>query len=191
MIAKVLDSGGSSRARGLAMWRIVVWLLLLLSAFGGLQYLHHGQWVLGQLQAASPADAEARSALHGMLGWDIAYLLAALALLAICAGCLLRQAWARPALRVAALVLAVWLIFSGVLLVIQMNDLERAHVVPPPSAQANVSLQLLLAQIDENYRVTRRSLELALLFKAIAVPVVLWLAWRLGRPLVRAQFRSR
>ena len=191
MIAKVLDSGGSSPARGLAMWRIVVWLLLLLSAFGGLQYLHHGQSVLGQLQAASPADAEARSALHGMLGWDIAYLLAALALFVLCAGCLLRQAWARPALRVAALVLAAWLIFSGVLLVIQMNDLERAHVVPPSSAQANVSLQLLLAQIDENYRVARRSIELALLFKAIAVPVVLWLAWRLGQPPVRAQFRSR
>lgn len=183
-----MDRGGSSPTRGLALWRIVVWLLLLFSAFGGLQYVHHAQLVLGQLQAASPADA---SALHGMLGWDIAYLLAALALLVICASCLLRRTWARPALQVAALVLAAWLIFSGVLLVMRMNDLERAHVLPPPAAQANASLQLLLAQVDENYRLARRSIELALSFKAIAVPVVLWLAWRLGRPVVRAQFRSR
>ena len=72
-----------------------------------------------------------------------------------------------------------------------MNALEQAHVVPPASAQADASLQLLLAQVDENYRLAHRSIQLALAFKAIALPVVLWLAWRLGQPAVRAQFRSR
>jgi hypothetical protein len=34
----------------------------------------------------------------------------------------------------------------------------------------------------------RRSYLLGLLLKALLVPLLLWLAWQLGRPQVRAQF---
>jgi hypothetical protein len=30
-----------------------------------------------------------------------------------------------------------------------------------------------------------------LALKAVAIPLLLWLAWQLGRPAVRAQFRRR
>ena len=36
-----------------------------------------------------------------------------------------------------------------------------------------------------------RSFLIAVAIKFVGVPVLLWLAWWLGRPSVRAQFRSR
>ena len=37
----------------------------------------------------------------------------------------------------------------------------------------------------------RRVYRITLGLKAIAIPVLLWLAWRLGTPAVRSQFRHR
>lgn len=128
---------------GLAIWRVLVWAMLLLAALGCVQYVRHAQQVWKQLRTLAPAEPQVVTTLHDMLGWDMAYLLAALALIVICAGCILRQAWARPCMRVAALLLAVGLVFSATLL----------------------------------------------LFKGVAVPLLLWLSWRLGQPAVLAQFR--
>ncbi|OOG59540.1 hypothetical protein [Rhodanobacter sp. C03] len=170
----------SARPRGLTIWRVLVWALLLFSALGCLQYVRHAQLVWEQLQGLAPAQPDAVAALRGMLGWDAAYLLAALVLIVVCAGCILRQAWARPCMRVAALALAVWLLFSGILLLREWQSISASA----SGTQLSAAMQQQLPQVY-------RTMQLALVFNAVAVPLLLWLSWRLGRPTVRAQFRSR
>ena len=161
-------------ARGLAAWRVVTWLLLLFAALGGVQYIHHSSAVWGELQHWPAGDASHVPALHRMLAWDATYLLAAFVVIVLCAGAILRQAWARSGLRVASVLLALWALASGILLVSAMRAL-----FPP-----DTGLPQMVALLPHSYL-------LALAMKAIAVPVLLWLAWRLGRPHVRAQFARR
>lgn len=172
------------RPRGLSVWRVMVWLMLLFSAFGCLQYVRHAQQVWGQLKMLPPGQDQAVAAMHGMLGWDVAYLVGAFALIVICAGCILRQVWARPCMRVAALLLAVWFLLSGIALMWQWHSLFSGAAGALLREQLSPALS---QQLPQAYR----SLQLALLFKGIAVPLLLWLSWRLGKPAVRAQFRAR
>jgi uncharacterized membrane protein YoaK (UPF0700 family) len=118
-----------------------------------------------------------------MLGWDIIYLLAAFALIVICAGGILRQAWARPALRMASCLLALWALISGGLLLAQLPSFDHASADAIAQLQNDATLQQALQH-------ARRSYQMALVLKAVAVPVLLWLVWRLGVPEVRAQFRA-
>jgi hypothetical protein len=170
--------------RGLAIWRVLAWALLLLSALGCLQYVRHAQLVWEQLQGLAPAQPDAVAALRGMLAWDLAYLLAAFALIVICAGCILRQAWARPALRAASCLLALWALVSGGLLLAQWSSFDHASADAMAQLRNDATLQQALLHARRSYRI-------ALVLKAVAVPVLLWLAWRLGTPATRAQFRSR
>ena len=167
-----------------AWWRIAVWLLLLFSAIGCLQYAHHARQLWAQLQTLSPTDSDGVAGLHGMLGWDGAYLLAAMLLIVLCAGGILRQAWARRSLRVACVLLAVWLLISGGLLLSQWDQFKQASEVAMTGAHVDAALQQWPGQAQRSYLI-------ALILKALAVPVLLWLAWRLGQPTLRAQFRSR
>ncbi|HZX71615.1 MAG TPA: hypothetical protein VFE77_12430 [Rhodanobacter sp.] len=169
--------------RGFALWRVVVWLLLLLAAFGCLQYFSHAQLLWNQRQVLA-SDAAASAALRGMLAWDIAYVVAAFALIAVCAGCILRQTWARPALRVAAALVALWMLASGVTLLLQWPGFERASTEALAQLRHDAALRQALLHARRNYVA-------ALVLKAVAVPVLLWLSWRLGVPAVRAQFRHR
>lgn len=139
-----------------AAWRVAVWIVLLLAAFGGAQYLRHGDWL---------------------------YLAGALAVIVACAGGILRQAWSRQALRITAMLLVLWVLVSGGLMLAQWGqfDLVRAH------AQAQPQPDLLLLVIEQ----ARRSYLLGLVLKALLLPLLLWLAWQLGRPAVRAQFVAR
>jgi hypothetical protein len=162
----------------------MVWLTLLLSAFGCLQYVQHAQHVWKQLSA--PADAASLDVLHSMLGWDAAYLLVAFGLIVICAGCILRQAWALPCMRVAAVVLAVWLLATGFY---QLRDLQTlaansASIVAQARQQGTVDAVQIMTRLQRSY-------QLALLFKAVGLIAMLWLAWTLGKPTVRGQFHSR
>lgn len=143
-------------ARRFAAWRVAVWIVLLLAAFGGVQYLRHGDWL---------------------------YLAGALAVIVACAGGILRQAWSRQALRITAMLLVLWVLVSGGLMLAQWGqfDLARAH------AQAQPQPDLLLLVIEQ----ARRSYLLGLVLKALLLPLLLWLAWQLGRPAVRAQFVAR
>jgi hypothetical protein len=177
-----VDAGQPVPSRGLAWWRVLVWALLLLAALGCLQYVRHAQQVWGQLQTLTPADMHAVTALRGMLGWDAAYLLAAAALVVICAGCILRQAWARRCLRVAAPLLALWLLLSGAALAWEWHALFSAAGALAPGQGSALSQPL--AQMY-------RSVQLALLFKAVAALLLFWLSWWLGKPAARAQFRAR
>ncbi|OOG57091.1 hypothetical protein B0E47_07135 [Rhodanobacter sp. B05] len=177
--AEPLARGGP----GFAVWRVAVWLLLLLAAFGCVQYLSHAQLLWTQRQVFAPG-AVASAALRGMLAWDIAYLLAAFLLIVLCAGCILRQAWARPALRVAAALLALWMLASGGAMLAQWSAFARASTEALDQLHGDATLQQALLHARYSYLT-------ALVLKAVAVPVLLWLSWRLGVPAVRAQFRHR
>ena len=161
---------------GFALWRLGLWVILLLAAFGAMQYGVHAQRVWSVLDAAS-IDAQGRATLHAMLAWDAAYFVVAAALVVFCAAGILRQGWARPVLRVALGLLAAGLLVSGVLLYHQWLGWDRQ-----PHAVADVAA--LVAQES-------RRVHLSLAFDAIAIVVLIWLVWRLGQPAVRAQFRQR
>jgi hypothetical protein len=168
------------RPDGFAAWRIVVWLMLLLAGFGCLQYVLHAQQVWGALQASG--NAEATSHLRAVLAWDLAYLVGALAVIVICAGAILRQPWSRVALQVAAVLLAIWALVSGVTLFAQWHNVDKAASLLQPGADEAAEQTLVRL---------RRNFEMAVGLKFLAVPALLWLAWRLSRPAVREQFRPR
>lgn len=144
-------------ARRFAAWAVGPWLLLLLAVFGGIQYLRHGEYL---------------------------YLLAAIVVMAVGAGCVMRQGWARPAMQVLAVLLALWALLSGALMLRQWGEFElaRQHALTQP--QVGQALVFLINR-------AQRTWEVGLALKAVAIPLLLWLAWGLGRPNVRAQFRSR
>lgn len=173
-----------TRVRTFAAWRVVVWVLLLLAAFGCVQYMRHASLVWAQSQALAPGSTVAGGALHRMLAWDLVYLLAALVIIVLSAGCILRQGWSRIPLRVAACILALWALVTGVMLLMQWSQFDRASADALAQLHADPVLQLALLH-------ARRSYRLALALKVIALPLLLWLAWRLGAPAVRTQFRVR
>ncbi|MEW9622659.1 hypothetical protein [Rhodanobacter geophilus] len=170
-----------SAPRGFAAWRVAVWLVLLLAAFGCVQYLGHAQLLWAQRTSLSPADTVA---MHHMLAWDIGYLLAAFALIVLCAGCILRQAWARTPLRVALGVLVLWALVSGGMMLAQWPQFDRASAEALAQLGSDATLRNAVVHARRVYRIT-------LALKAVAIPVLLWLAWRLGAPAVRMQFRHR
>lgn len=176
---------GASSSR-LALWRIVLWLILLLAAFGCLQYVHHAQQVWAHLKALAPADAQRAPGLRVMLAWDAGYLLAAFALIVLCAGGILHQAWSRLPLQVAAGILAAWSALSGLWLFQQWHGFVDSATAMASAAgpQATVALQALLDHARRSYRI-------GMALKLVSVPVLVWLAWHLGRPSVKAQFRRR
>lgn len=173
-------------AAKLAPWRVVLWLMLLLAALGCLQYVHHAQATWAHLHALAPSDAAMAPSLHQALAWDIGYLLVAFALIVLCAGGILHQGWSRVPLQVAAVLLAAWLALSGLWLYEGWQEFMRSAdaMAMADGAQASVAFQLLIEHARRSYRI-------GLGLKAVAIPVLLWLAWQLGRPGVRAQFRTR
>lgn len=187
MMPSVEPSAHAAPSRRPMLWRVVVWMLLLVSAFGALQYVKHMQNVWGQIGENSASLQPAQlDALHGMLGWDAAYLLVVFVLIVVCAGCILRQGWARPCMRVAAVALAVWLLITGYL---QWRDLQAlaangAAILAKAQQQGTPGAAPMLVHLQRGY-------QLALVFKAIGIVASLWLAWRLGHASVRVQFRTR
>ncbi len=147
----------AASARRFSMWAIGLWILLLFAALGAVQYLQHGEY---------------------------AYLVAALLVIVVCAGCILRQAWARPVMQVLAVALALWALLTGALMLRQWGDfaIARQHAMAQPQLGEIALWMIARAQ---------RTWQVALALKALALPLLLWLAWQLGRPAVRAQFRSR
>lgn len=161
---------------GFAFWRLGLWLVLLLAAFGAMQYGVHAGKVWHVL--AQPAlDAPARSALHGMLTWDLVYFAAAAALVVFCAAGILRQGWSRPVLRVALGLLALVFLASGA-------TLYRHWTAMPEQLRG-------LAGVAGAGIPAASTVYLSLALDALAIALLLWLVWRLGQPAVRAQFRRR
>lgn len=162
--------------RRFALWRLALWVVLLLAAFGALQYVQHARMVYDQLPVAAAADPGIRSTLQTMLAWDVTYLVAATVLVVLCAAGILRQPWARVPLRVALASLAIWMVASGVMM------LRQWHAIPPLPSNVPDFMALRLAQM-------RRAVALSAMFKAITVLLSGWLVWRLGNASVQAQFR--
>lgn len=174
MLISRFDTDLRRKKVAFALWRMITWVMLLVAGFLGSQYLTHAQKLWGVLQTLPAGDTENIAAVHGMLGWDIGYLVASFIVIVACAGCIMRQAWARSVLRVVALVLSVWLAYRGALLWQQLSTLD----------QLGTSLQAQLGDL-------KRPLLIALALQVVAVPALLWLAWQLGQPAVRLQFRPR
>lgn len=152
-----MERTAASSPHRFSPWAIGLWILLLLAAMGALQYLQHAEY---------------------------AYLAGAMLVIVVCAGCILRQAWARPAMQVLAVLLALWALVSGVLMWRQWGDFEiaRQHAMAQPQL-GEVALWMIAR--------AQRTWQVALALKTLAIPLLLWLAWQLARPAVRAQFRSR
>lgn len=112
------------------------------------------------------------------------YLAAAALTMVACAGCVLRQGWARPGLRILCVLLALWASISGALMLGQWDSfaIARQHALAQP-ALAEMALWLIAR--------AQRTWEVALGLKAASIPLLLWLAWQLGRPAVQAQFKRR
>lgn len=152
-----LQPGGDARSRRFAPWALGVWVVLLLAMFGAIQYLRRG---------------------------DFVYLAAAVGILVVCAGCILRQGWARPAMRTLCVALVLWTLVSGGLMLSQWErfELARQHALAQPQL-ADLALWLIAR--------ARRTWQVALGLKALAIPLLLWLTWELGRPVVQTQFKRR
>lgn len=148
---------GPAAARRFSAWTSAVWILLLFAAMGFVQYLQHAEY---------------------------AYLVAALAVIAACAGCILRQAWARPTMRVLAVLLAVWTLVTGVLMLQHTGDFDTARQHARAQPQLGEVALWMIARAERTWQV-------GLALKGAALPLLLWLAWQLGRPAVRAQFHPR
>ena len=164
-----------------ALWRIVTWLLLLLSIFGILQYSVHAWHVAAALNAAQNKD---HAGLAGMLAWDIVYLVVACITVLAAAAVLFRRAWARPVLRVVAGVLALWMLITAIQMLAQWSSLNAQSATLMAQPDLNDAGRAMLQHVQRRYLV-------AMILKAISVPVLAWLAWRLGTPAVRAQFPAR
>jgi len=175
MLISRFDSDLRRNPSGFAWWRMLTWLMLLVAGFLGSQYLRHAQQMWVALQALPAADTENAAKLRYMLKWDISYLIAVFAVIVATAGCILRQAWARSVLRIVALVLCVWLAYRGILLWHQWQALAQVRD----------------AAIQQQLDGFKRPLLIALGLQAVSVPALLWLAWQLGQPAVRLQFRPR
>jgi hypothetical protein len=153
----LISSTETATTRRFAAWAIVPWVLLLLAAVGFVQYLRQAEY-------------------H--------YLAGALLVIAVCAGCILRQAWSRSAMQVLALLLAVWSLVTAVLMLQQSGDFEIARQHARAQPQLGEIALWMIARAERTWQV-------GIGLKVLVIPVLLWLAWQLGRPAVRAQFRSR
>lgn len=150
------DTGIRPRSR-FSWWMMVVWMVLLFAAMGAVQYMAHASYV---------------------------YLVASIVVIAVSAGCILRLHWARPAMRVLALLLALWSIISAVLMLQQWSQFDIARQHAPSEPQLREIALWMIARAQRTWQV-------GIALKVLAIPALGWLSWQLGQPLVRAQFRSR
>ncbi|MEP7185423.1 MAG: hypothetical protein ABI767_06235 [Rhodanobacter sp.] len=150
----LLMRADASPVRRFSSWMIVVWIVMLFAALGAVQYLKHA---------------------------DYPYLLASMAVIAVCAGCILQLRWARPTMRVVAWLLALWVLVTTVLMLHQWGDFEvaRQHAQSQPQLR-----ELALWLVDR----AQRTWEVGLALKIVAIPVLLWLGWKSGQSSVRAKF---
>lgn len=178
------DAAAAPRAgSAFSAWRLVTWLILLFSAFGILLYARHAWPLIALVGRPAPAGGS-HAAVVRALAWDTAYLLGAGLSLTAAAGTLLRRDGARRLLRVLAVLLALWALVTGVGMVLSWDDfLRRTHALAQLPALRQDG-QALIARM-------RRTFVLGVAMKLVSAPLLTWLAWRLGLPAVRAQFRAR
>lgn len=166
-----------TRGHGFAPWRVVVWLVMLLSA-AGLVLNGYACVVFVQAIAAMSAEAMAQADPRVALAWSLAYTVAALAIMVTALATLRWREWARQAMRILAVLLALWALYTAWVTFDQWRQLGAVL------SQAGLPDDLLAVGQRQ-----RNVLFIGLCMKAISVPVLAWLAWALGRPAVRDRFR--
>jgi hypothetical protein len=182
MLISRSDLGHRKKTR-FAWWRMIAWVMLLVAGFGCVQYIRHAQQLWGVLQTLPAGDGDLDQ-LHAMLAWDAGYFIVAFAVIVVSAGCILRQAWARPALRLLSLALAVWAAYRAVAAWYQWHMLT---VIAPVLVAMGRSTPQQVTEAQHMQHLLLISASIG----AFAAVVLLWLAWQLGQPEVRLQFRSR
>lgn len=168
---------GAKRARPFAPWRIVVWLVMLLSA-AGLVINGYAAVIIGHAVGALSSDAAAGGPDPRIaLLWSVGYTLAAFAVMAIALSTLRWREWARGAMRIIALLLMVWAAYTAWFAYGQWQQIGVVLGQPglPPDLVAAAGRQ-------------RTILLVGVLLKALSVPLLGWLAWALGSVRVRQQF---
>lgn len=161
------------------LMRILAWLIIILAAWGILQYCVHA-WSVMHLQQLQPVDTRTY---WELLAWDAIYVLAAGLMIAAAAGCLMWRPWARPMLRALAWMLALYSLASAVVLFAQWQgtdptgmDLVAQHM--DPAVARGIAMR------------TRRIMLMGIVFKTVAVPLLAWLGWRLGQADVVRRFEG-
>lgn len=104
----------------------------------------------------------------------------------ISAGCILRQEWARRIMRVLAPLLALLSLYGVAAMARQWGQFELAR----QNAQAMVDPALVNDALELISR-EQHAFAIGLAIKALMIPLLLWLAWKLGQPMVREQFGRR
>ncbi|HEX7813887.1 hypothetical protein [Dyella sp.] len=115
---------------------------------------------------------------------EFVYLAATFVVIVICVAAIMRHEWARSAMRATTVVLALYALVSGVAILVHWGDFDKARQAALAQPQ---TADLALFMIER----TRRTFQVVLGLKAIAIPLLLWLGWVLGQPPVRSQFHRR
>jgi hypothetical protein len=76
-----------------------------------------------------------------------------------------------------------WVLVSGGQMLMGWDQFAKAR----ESVTGQPMADMLLLMIDR----AQRTYVFSLIFKAMMVPVLLWLAWRLGQPAISSQFHRR
>ena len=135
MLISKSDLGRRTRP-GFAWWRMVTWLLLFAAGYSGAQHLNLARQTWDVLQTVPVGDDADAASLHGILAWYVGSFAACFLIVVACAGCILRQAWARPVLRAITLVLCVWSVYRGVL------SWQQWHAISGAGAALLANIQL-------------------------------------------------
>lgn len=176
MPARKLSAPGGGRP--FAPWRIVVWLVMLLSAVGfvinGYAAVMFGQAV-GAItpEAIANGGADPRVA----LAWSLGYALVAFVIMALALSTLRWREWGRTWLRLAAVPLMIWAAYTAW---IAFGQWQQLGVV---LAQPGLPPELLAMAMKH-----RTMMLVGLSMKLVSVPVLGWMAWKLGTVRVREQF---
>lgn len=169
-----------------AVWRVVSWLLLLVAAFSVLEYTLYAWHASSALLSGDTGGKHAE--VVTALVWHIVSLAAACATVMAATGVVLRREWARRVLRVLAVLLAVWMLVSIVMLGWQWHDFSVHSQKLLQQNDASALSHGVLARMRRDYEI---AIAVKVGLEAIAVPVLAWLSWRLGKPAVRQQFSRR
>lgn len=168
---------GARRARPFAPWRIVVWLVMLLSAVGMVINGYAAVIFANAVGSLSPDALAGGPDPRIKLAWSLAYTLAAFAIMATALATLRWRDSARNAMRIVSLLLMVWAAYTAWVGYGQWQQfgvvLSQAGLPPELLGEANRQRMILLVGVS---------------LKAVSAPVLAWLAWALGSVGVRQQF---
>jgi glucan phosphoethanolaminetransferase (alkaline phosphatase superfamily) len=169
---------GARRARPFALWRILVWLVMLLAAVGFVINAYGAVIAANAIGNLSPeAIAAGGPDPRILMAWSLGYTFGAFAVMVLALGTLRWREWGRRWMRPVAGVLAVWAIYTAG---VALHQWQEIGVV---LGQAGLPPELLVQGTK-----ARSILFVGIVLKAVSVPALAWLAWVLGSVSVRQQF---